>query len=443
MVDAEFWKSPEAPSAETIAMKSAFDGVADLLFSVGILTQELLEGQIPALVWDSAIAAGWWRLASETPQEMFREQLGHYWVWREEGKDWKGLFRSELRKWRAQLLDAAGTLPLSIASLGTERSASPEPLTDVGKESSSPTPVATAAIQPSWKELQNVFVQYAAEHDEVAAVWRWIYTEGTIFTAVALALNAGPDVHPSNVLGRMYRNPDVSARPPAPKGQWSLEGGLPASQDLFRVIAGRAAGRLPIPSDAEPWRLWLDRMRAEGYATEMPALGKSGQTLGPYPQGFEDRHIEHVFKASADFCLVRSLAEASGPSPSQAIEGGGGQSALQGGDGSIGPSSGERAEINVPPCPAGEKSSTPIADAPHHSLDLASEVARNSAVAAYKKHWVCSEAGLARTARVDPADLSKWKKGLLTAASDKRTRIENALKNNDQPTPAPKHSEDF
>jgi hypothetical protein len=50
-------------------------------------------------------------------------------------------------------------------------------------------------------------------------------------------------------------------------------------------------------------------MRAEGYAPEMPARSKSGQILGPYPHGFEDRHIEYVFKASADFCYVRSLAE--------------------------------------------------------------------------------------------------------------------------------------
>jgi hypothetical protein len=56
-------------------------------------------------------------------------------------------------------------------------------------------------------------------------------------------------------------------------------------------------------------------MRTEGYAREMPALGKSGQILGPYPQGFEDRHIEHVFKVSSDFCFVRSLAEAAMPNP--------------------------------------------------------------------------------------------------------------------------------
>jgi hypothetical protein len=46
-------------------------------------------------VWDSAIAAGWWRCASETPQGIFPERVGHYWVWRDEGTDWQRLFQGE------------------------------------------------------------------------------------------------------------------------------------------------------------------------------------------------------------------------------------------------------------------------------------------------------------------------------------------------------------
>jgi hypothetical protein len=79
--------------------------------------------------------------------------------------------------------------------------------------------------------------------------------------------------------------------------------------------------------------------------------------------------------------------------------------------------------------------SRPGATGPNHFLDFASEVERSSAVAAYTKHWTCSEAGLARTAKVDPADLCKWKKGDLPATSDKKTRIEKALKANERPTP--------
>jgi len=78
----------------------------------------------------------------------------------------------------------------------------------------------------------------------------------------------------------------------------------------------------------------------------------------------------------------------------------------------------------------------------HSNRDFATETGRNSAVAAYKVVWICSEAALARTARVHPADLSKWKKGLLPPESAKRTRIENALRNNEAPTRIAKQSVD-
>jgi hypothetical protein len=185
--------------------------------------------------------------------------------------------------------------------------------------------MGTAAIQPSWKDLQAEFLQYAAEHAGLSAVWIWMYPERTHLAALAKAISMGEGVEPADVLKRMYEQPDISGRPPAPKVQWRLEGGSPAAQDLFRVIAGRAAGRLPNPSSAEPWRLWLDSLRAEGYAPEIPArrvfaqgvttYGASGEIFGSYPEGFEDRHIEHVFKASADFCFVRSCAEAATPNP--------------------------------------------------------------------------------------------------------------------------------
>ena len=72
--------------------------------------------------------------------------------------------------------------------------------------------------------------------------------------------------------------------------------------------------------------------------------------------------------------------------------------------------------------------------------DFGSESGRSNAMAAYTTFWTrpdlsCSEAALGRTAMVDPADLSKWKKGSLPAGSEKKTRIENALRNNKPPTP--------
>lgn len=171
------------------------------------------------------------------------------------------------------------------------------------------------ASLPSWNELQSEFLRYADEHSALAAVWRWMYSEATANLACALALAEGPPSNTSNVLRRMYQHPDASERPPAPTVQWTVEGDSPASQDLFRVIAARASVQLPTTPGAEPWRHWLDRMREEGYASEMPARNKSGEDLGRYPTGFEDQHIEHVFKASADFCFARSLAEMAIPNP--------------------------------------------------------------------------------------------------------------------------------
>jgi len=102
-----FWKSPDAPHADTEAMRLAFDGVAGFLFDAGLLNGQLLANEIPELVWDSAIAGGWWRLASDTPQTLFPEKLGHYWVWRDDSRDWDMLFIAEAAEWRARLVESA------------------------------------------------------------------------------------------------------------------------------------------------------------------------------------------------------------------------------------------------------------------------------------------------------------------------------------------------
>jgi hypothetical protein len=211
-VDSAFERSPDPEAAVPESMRQAFDGIARVLFDAGILTEDLSRRDIPEFVWNSAIAAGWWRLASETPQCIFPEQIGYYWVWRDDGGDWKRLFRAETREWLAALLDAP----------------------------------SHADREADQKELES-----------------------------------------------------------------------PESE-------------------------------------ETPA-----------------------------------------------------QSAIAG----------------------------------NPSFD--SEMGRNSAVAAYCESWTCSEASLARTARVNPADLSKWKKGLLPGASDKLTRIEKALKNNQPPTPISKQVADI
>jgi len=105
--DGEFWKSPDAPAANVDSMKLAFVGISKVLFQAGILTEQLLQNEIPLLVWDSAIAGGWWRFASEIRQDIFPEQLGHYFVWRDDSKDWQELFRSETSEQRSMLSEVS------------------------------------------------------------------------------------------------------------------------------------------------------------------------------------------------------------------------------------------------------------------------------------------------------------------------------------------------
>jgi hypothetical protein len=103
--DAAFWRSPDTPSAEMSAMRQAFDGVAKVLSEGGILTESVLRNDLSQLIWDSAIAGGWYRFASEEHEDIFPEQVGHYWVWRDEDSDWKALFHPETQSWLAWLLE--------------------------------------------------------------------------------------------------------------------------------------------------------------------------------------------------------------------------------------------------------------------------------------------------------------------------------------------------
>jgi hypothetical protein len=75
-------------------------------------------------------------------------------------------------------------------------------------------------------------------------------------------------------------------------------------------------------------------------------------------------------------------------------------------------------------------------------FDFATEEGRTKAIRDYTTRWSedecpCSEACLARTANVNPADLSKWKKARLPPGSDKAARIARVLTNNEPPTRAP------
>ena len=54
-------------------MQQTFNGIAEVLFEAGMLTAELLDNEIPVLIWDSAIAGGWWGPASEVRTDGFPE----------------------------------------------------------------------------------------------------------------------------------------------------------------------------------------------------------------------------------------------------------------------------------------------------------------------------------------------------------------------------------
>jgi hypothetical protein len=84
-----------------------------------------LRQQIPQLLWDAAIAGEWWRCASETPQTIFPERLGHYWVWRDERTDWPRLFRDETEVWRIRL-SAASAHAAGARDLGPRLNAAAE-----------------------------------------------------------------------------------------------------------------------------------------------------------------------------------------------------------------------------------------------------------------------------------------------------------------------------
>jgi hypothetical protein len=92
-------------SEAVVCMRQAFDAIAQGLYDAGILRPDDLR-KIEELVWDSACAGGWWRRAAETPQDIFPEQVGHYWIWREDRREAKQLFRAETLEWTAKLLES-------------------------------------------------------------------------------------------------------------------------------------------------------------------------------------------------------------------------------------------------------------------------------------------------------------------------------------------------
>ena len=221
-----FERSPDA-DPETAAlpcMRQAFDGIAGVLDDAGILREDLLRKEIPELVWDSAIAGGWWRRASETRQDIFPEQRGHYWVWLDDSRDSKELFRAETRDWEARLLEAPGrTMPAARASAPTIQE-SVQIKDNFLLTAASPSPEA-ASSAPS---AENCDFTSEAQRIEAVAV----YTEAYQCSAAALGRTA-----------RVHR---------ADLSKWK-KGSLPAASDkkarIEKVLKNKVA---PTPAPKRP-----------------------------------------------------------------------------------------------------------------------------------------------------------------------------------------------
>jgi hypothetical protein len=104
--DETFWGSPEDAKA-VAAMKQAYDGVAGEMAEAGLLTEQLLRSEVSELVWDTAIAAGWWRYGSENEADIFPDKIGHYWIWRGADGDSQDPFRVAQARWSVWLQERA------------------------------------------------------------------------------------------------------------------------------------------------------------------------------------------------------------------------------------------------------------------------------------------------------------------------------------------------
>ena len=223
-------------------------------------------------------------------------------------------------------------------------------------------------------------------------------------------------------------------------GHWELTGGLPASGHLFRTIAGQSAELLPESRQTEAWRKWLDALRSQGYTKKVPPnkvswhqakIDAEAHEFDEPPADCVSQRFTGVFRASADFCLVRSLVESSVP-----------PGATRNDAGSVELRSRRRFSRPINGGPA-----EPTTE-PFQSITLPTNLSRGSSswrpirrfrsepgrkrVDAYTESWSCSEASISTA--TDPADLSKWKKGLLPNESIRKAHRRGSQKN-ERPTP--------
>lgn len=201
----------------------------------------------------------------------------------------------------------------------------------------------------------------------------------------------------------------------------------------FQDIATQGAFKLGCPSGTDPVAFWLYCLARNLFESDTREL--RSEILGDPESG----GIVHDLAGSCIGFCSRLAAESERSARSQPA-----------------PHTESNQPENAPHRPiepevdaSGAEPATPIEEPagsakrwPDPSPDFASGQGRNDAVLGYTASWGCPEASLARTARVDAADLSKWKKDRLPAGPGKRERIENALRNNDSPKSLPERPKD-
>jgi hypothetical protein len=99
-----FYGQPEA-------LAQAFRGIAEILWSRGLITVEVLENQLPLFILEAALAGEWsWiykRRELSDREEIFPGYLGHAQLWFSfsEDSNYGRVFDGEIAHWKSRLLD--------------------------------------------------------------------------------------------------------------------------------------------------------------------------------------------------------------------------------------------------------------------------------------------------------------------------------------------------
>jgi hypothetical protein len=413
------------PRTSPDAMRWAFDRIAAVLFERGILTEDRLP-DIALLVWESARAGDWWKL-DEKDSQAFRDQRSHPDAW----SDQEALFRAEMRRWKGRLESPhAAVCPGNVVPQRFAQRAMDRQRYDREIQIAGPNDVQIV-IHPAPNHFSVALISRTASSlvQPVTDCYLWKIHNGALQSLRGIHLELASiqsfDERKSAFRERInlgFRWPafgDIGA------GAWTNDAILlRVDGDHVRLWNNDATPELPWPNgDQSPIRCWRLTIPVIGLSIEWAIELDLRWTV-------DARRLE-IAKSGDGILATDSTA----PSPTT--------------DGS------QRCPVAVALEPSQSAPSIPASinqldntgdnaipqSQDDGEFDFTTADGRIEAIVRYTKGWStdlrrCSEASLARTAIVDRGDLSKWKKGLLPAGSDKARRIEDALKGNKPPTPA-------